>query len=94
MRSLNLLGLRVPTIVTVALFYVTLIVLLDRSHDLLPRFGPVDPRSLRNQAIERFIAFGIIPVALLLLMREDPRRFGLRLGDARRGSSCSSRPWR
>ncbi len=85
-RSVDLLGLRVPTIVTVALFYVALVLLLDRSHDLLPRFGPVDPRSLRNQAIERFVAFGILPVVILLLLREDPRRYGLRLGDVRRGA--------
>lgn len=84
-RMIDLLGLRVPALATVALLVVTVILLLDRSHDLLPRFGPVHPESLRNQAIERFVAFGVLPLAILLLLREDPRRYGLGPGDRRRG---------
>jgi len=70
---------------TLALAVVTILLLYDRNYDILPRFGPLDPRSLRNQAIERFVFFGVIPVLLLLLLREDPRAYGLRLGDWRRG---------
>lgn len=84
-RTVDLLGLRVPALATLVLFVVTVILLLDRSHDLLPRFGPVHPDSLRNQAIERFVAFGIFPLAILLLLRESPRRYGLGPGDRRRG---------
>jgi len=84
-RTFNLLGLRLPALATGALLLVSLILLLDRTHDVLPRFGPLDPRSLRNQAIERFVVFGMVPLALLLALREDPRRYGLRIGDLRRG---------
>ena len=84
-RTFNLLGLRLPALATAALLLVSLFLLLDRTHDVLPRFGPLDPRSLRNQAIERFVLFGMVPLALLLAVREDPRRYGLRIGDARRG---------
>jgi membrane protease YdiL (CAAX protease family) len=61
------------------------LLLYDRNYDVLPRFGPIDPRSLRNQAIERFVVFGLLPLVLLLLLHEDPRRYGLRIGDWRRG---------
>jgi len=84
-RTFNLLGMRLPAFATAALLLVSLILLLDRTHDVLPRFGPLDPRSLRNQAIERFVIFGLVPLGLLLAVREDPRRYGLRFGDARRG---------
>jgi membrane protease YdiL (CAAX protease family) len=84
-RTFNLLGMRLPAFATAALLLVSLILLLDRTHDVLPRFGPLDPRSLRNQAIERFVIFGMVPLGLLLAVREDPRRHGLRFGDARRG---------
>jgi membrane protease YdiL (CAAX protease family) len=77
--------MRLPAFATAALLLVSLILLLDRTHDVLPRFGPLDPRSLRNQAIERFVIFGMVPLGLLLAVREDPRRYGLRFGDARRG---------
>ena len=84
-RTFDLLGLRLPALATGALLMVSLFLLLDHNHDLLPRFGPVDPRSLRNQAIERFVLFGVVPLVLLALLRENPRHYGLGIGDARRG---------
>jgi membrane protease YdiL (CAAX protease family) len=58
--------------------------MLDRNYDVLPRFGPIDPRSLRNQGIERLVLFGLLPLGILLALREDPRRYGLGRGDVRR----------
>jgi membrane protease YdiL (CAAX protease family) len=58
--------------------------MLDRNYDVLPRFGPIDPRSLRNQGIERLVLFGLLPVGILLALREDPRRYGLGRGDVPR----------
>ncbi len=84
-RTISILGLEVPLLATFALALVTVLLLYDRNYDVLPRFGPIDPRSLRNQAIERFVVFGLLPLALLLLLREDPRHYGLRIGDWRRG---------
>ena len=84
-RTFGLVGLRLPALATAALLLASLLLLLQHNHDILPRFGPVDPRSLRNQAIERFVLFGMVPLGLLLALREDPRRYGLRIGDARRG---------
>jgi len=84
-RTFSLVGLRLPALATTAILLASLLLLLQHNHDILPRFGPVDPRSLRNQAIERFVLFGMVPLALLLALREDPGRYGLRIGDARRG---------
>jgi membrane protease YdiL (CAAX protease family) len=64
--------------------FLLLAVVLFRNYDVLPRFGPIDPRSLRNQALERVVLFGLVALAVLLALREDPRRYGLGRGDARR----------
>ena len=82
--ELNLLGLRVPALATAFLLLACALLLLDRSYDVLPRFGPIDPRSLRNQGIERLVLFGLVPLGILLALREDPRRYGLGRGDRRR----------
>jgi len=82
--ELNLLGLRVPALATAFLILSCALLMLDRNYDLLPRFGPLDPRSLRNQGIERLVLFGLLPLGLLLGLREDPRRYGLGRGDVRR----------
>lgn len=84
-RTVSILGLEVPLLATFALAFVTVVLLYDRNYDVLPRFGPIEPRSLRNQAIERLVVFGLLPLVILLLLREDPRRYGLRIGDWRRG---------
>jgi membrane protease YdiL (CAAX protease family) len=82
--ELNLLGLRVPALATAFLLLACALLLLDRNYDVLPRFGPIDPRSLRNQGIERLVLFGLVPLGILLALREDPRRYGLGRGDLRR----------
>jgi membrane protease YdiL (CAAX protease family) len=82
--EVNLLGLRVPALATAFLLVACALLMLDRNYDVLPRFGPIDPRSLRNQGIERLVLFGLVPLGILLALREDPRRYGLGRGDARR----------
>jgi membrane protease YdiL (CAAX protease family) len=82
--DLNLVGLRVPALATLVLLVTCAILLYDRNYDVLPRFGPLDPRSLRNQGLERLVTFGLVPLLILFALREDPRRYGLGRGDARR----------
>lgn len=84
-RTISILGLEVPLLATFALALVTVLLLYDRNYDVLPRWGPIHPGSLRNQAIERFVVLGLLPLVILLLLREDPRRYGLCIGDWRRG---------
>lgn len=82
--EVSVAGLAVPALASVVLLVTCALLLYDRNYDVLPRFGPIDPRSLRNQAIERVVVFGVIPLVLLLALREDPRRYGLGRGDTRR----------
>lgn len=84
-RTVNLLGLAVPLHSTAVLLGAVALLLISRTHDFLPAYGPTDPRSLRDKAIERFVLFGVVPLLVLLALREDPRRYGLGPGDARRG---------
>lgn len=84
--EVNLLGIRVPVLATLFLLVACALLLLDRNYDWLPRFGPIDPRSLRNQGIERVVLFGLIPLGIVAALREDPRRYGLGRGDLRRAA--------
>jgi membrane protease YdiL (CAAX protease family) len=86
LRTVDLLGLRVPGIATGFLLVACALLLYDRNYDVLPRFGPLDPMSLWHQAIERAVTFGVIPLVILLALREDPRRYGLGRGDLRRAA--------
>jgi membrane protease YdiL (CAAX protease family) len=83
--EIDVLGLRVPVLATAFLLLTCALLMIDRNYDVLPRFGPIDPRSLRNQGIERLVLFGLLPLGILLALREDPRRYGLGRGDVRRG---------
>ena len=73
-----------PALATAFLLLACALLMLDRNYDVLPRFGRIDPRSLRNQGIERLVLFGLVPLGILLALREDPRRYGLGRGDVRR----------
>ena len=66
----------------------TLIVLLDHAHDVLPRdvVGGRGPGDMRALALERLVLFGLVPLlTIVVLFRDDPRRYGLRLGSWRVG---------
>jgi membrane protease YdiL (CAAX protease family) len=68
---------------------VTLVVLADASRTFLPdaldSMGRT-PAVLRITAIERFLLFGLVPLAVVLLVfRERPSRYGFTLGDWRAG---------
>ncbi len=84
-RVVDLLGLRIPLHSAAVLLFATGLVLLNRAVDFLPAYGQLDPRSVRDKAIERLVLFGMAPLLALLALREDPRRYGLGVGDARRG---------
>ncbi len=84
----SILGLRLPARATVAVVVATLVVLLDHAHDVLPREVPAGrgPADMRALAIERLVLFGIVPLlTILVVFRDDPRRYGLRLGTWRLG---------
>ena len=86
-----MLGLRLPWRATVAITVVTLVLLVDHSRTLLP--DVVDslgrsPSGMRFIAIERFVLFGLVPLAVVVFaFRDRPSRYGLAIGDWRAGAA-------
>jgi membrane protease YdiL (CAAX protease family) len=88
-REIDVLGLRLPWRATVAITLVALVVLADFTRTLLPdelnALGR-SPVALRITAIERFILFALVPIAVVVAaFRDRPSRYGLALGDWRAG---------
>jgi membrane protease YdiL (CAAX protease family) len=88
-REIQVFGLRLPWRATLAIVVVTLVVVADASRTLLPdaldSLGRTPP-VLRITAIERLLLFGLVPLAVVLLVfRERPSRYGLTIGDWRAG---------
>jgi membrane protease YdiL (CAAX protease family) len=88
-RDVRVFGVDLPVRATTALLLVTLVLVLDYSRAFFPpeiqALGR-DAAASRYQALERFILFGLVPLAVLgLVFRDTPARYGLRLGDWRWG---------
>lgn len=86
-----MLGLRLPWRATVAIAVVTLVLLVDFSRTLLP--DTLDglgrsPPAMRLIAIERFVLFALVPLAVVVLaFRDRPSSYGVAIGDWRAGAS-------
>jgi membrane protease YdiL (CAAX protease family) len=89
----TVLGLRLPLRATVAVVAVALLLLLDyhgRLNGLVAALvggtGDTPADAKRVQSIARLVLLGLIPLGLVVLvMRDRPSRYGLRLGDVRAG---------
>jgi membrane protease YdiL (CAAX protease family) len=89
LRTFSLAGLELPVRASIAIAVVTFAVLFDYSRTFMPdeivRLGRA-PEAMRFVGLERFVLFGLAPLAaVLLLMRDRPSRYGLTLGDWRWG---------
>jgi membrane protease YdiL (CAAX protease family) len=93
LRTMTVAGLRLPVRATVAVLAVTLILLLDYHGRIdglveaaLGPFGDSVAASKRVQAIGRLVLEGLVPLAIVVLvLRDRPGRYGLRVGDWRAG---------
>jgi hypothetical protein len=87
--EVRIAGLDLPVRASVALFVVTLVVLLDYTRTLIPADILALGRSadaVRYQALERFALFGVVPLAVVIVgFRDRPARYGLQLGNWRWG---------
>ncbi len=88
-RTVTIAGLELPLRATVAIAIVTFAVLFDYSRTFIPSEVQAigrDATAIRYQALQRVIVFGAVPLLVILLaFRDDPRRYGMRLGDWRWG---------
>ncbi len=68
----------------------TLVLLVDHSRVLLPDAADSlgrSPIAMRFVAIERFLLFGLLPLAVVVLaFRDRPSRYGIAIGDWRAGA--------
>jgi len=86
-RLVRVAGLELPLRATVAVLVVTTVVCLDWSRTFIPpsvlelqRAAPAE----RYQAAERLVLFALVPLLLVIAaFRDDPRRYGLGLGNWR-----------
>jgi membrane protease YdiL (CAAX protease family) len=88
--EIRIAGVDLPVRGTVVLFVATLAVLLDYMGVFVPReiqaLGRT-PEVVRYQALERFVLFGLVPFAIVVIgFRDRPARYGLALGDWRWGA--------
>ncbi len=98
LRTVELLGLRLPVRATVAVIAVSLILLLDYHGRIdglvtavLGPFGSTPADAKRIQAIGRLVLEGLVPLSLVvLLLRDRPARYGLRIGDWRAGLAIAA----
>ena len=93
LRTVDLLGLRLPIRATIAIVTVTLILLLDyhgRIDDVVASIlGPGGGTAAdlkRIQGIGRLLLLGVVPILVILVaLRDRPSRYGVRVGDWRAG---------
>jgi hypothetical protein len=93
LRTLDVAGVQLPVRATVAIALVTFALLFDFSRTFLPEAVVAlgrSPDAMLAIALTRFVAFGLIPLAVVLFVfRDKPRRYGLSLGDWRWGSALT-----
>lgn len=77
--EINIGGLLLPTRETIVVVVASIVLLLDWYHVLLPIDSPL------ATSVDRAVLYGLIPLAVLLLMAERPSRYGLCIGDWRLG---------
>jgi uncharacterized protein len=88
--DIRLFGLSFPRRASVAVLAMTALILADQTRLLMPG-GPAGAEGLSGivgpVALARFVLFLVAPLAIVVLVfRDDPRRYGLRLGDWRWGA--------
>lgn len=88
-RTVELVGLRLPSRASAAVAIAIVALLLDYSRILLPSTIVALGRTadgLRGVALERFVLFAIVPLLVVVLgFRDRPSRYGLTLGDRTAG---------
>lgn len=93
LRVVRIAGMEMPLRAAVAITVTTFALLFDFTRTFIPE--PIQdlyrlPEAIRYQALERTILFGVLPLlVVLLIFRDRPSRYGLRLGDWRWGLSLA-----
>lgn len=90
LRTVRLAGLELPLRATIVVAVMTLAVIFDFSRTFIPDeliAYDRNPGMQRLQALDRVVLFLGVPLLVIVgLFRDDPRRYGLRMGDWRIGA--------
>jgi membrane protease YdiL (CAAX protease family) len=92
----NLLGLRLPWRPALAVVLSTLLLTFDFYYDVLNELAPAGGfgGTLRNLALDRLALFFVLPILVIVFVfREQPVRYGFRLGDWRAGLKWTLGTW-
>ncbi len=91
LRAVDVVGLRLPVRASVAIAVVTFALLFDYSRTFVPdSVAGTGPTAMLTIALERFVLFGLIPLAVVVLaFRDRPSRYGLTLGEWRWGAGLT-----
>lgn len=88
--DVKVLGLRFPLRASVAILAVTALIVVSQLGWFLPvaeAFSELSPPNLDALSVQRFLLYLVAPVAIVVLgFRDQPGRYGLRLGDWRWGA--------
>ena len=92
-RTVTLVGLELPIRAGLAVAVTILVILFDYSRTFIPesiKAVGLSAEGLRYQSIERVVLFGLLPLAIVVLVfRDRPARYGLRLGEWRWGAALA-----
>ena len=90
LRTVTLVGLRLPVRASVAIAVVTFALLFDYSRTFIPGGANAGrgPDAMLMTSIERVILFGLVPLLVVLFgFRDRPSRYGLTIGEWRWGAA-------
>ena len=90
LRTVTLVGLRLPVRASVAIAVVTFALLFDYSRTFIPGGANAGrgPDAMLMTSIERVILFGLVPLLVVLFgFRDHPSRYGLTIGVWRWGAA-------
>ena len=92
-RTVTIVGVELPLRAGLAVAVTILVILFDYSRTFIPesvKAVGLSAEGLRYQSIERLVLFGLLPLAIVvLLFRDRPTRYGLRLGEWRWGAALT-----
>jgi hypothetical protein len=94
LRTIDIVGLRLPIRSSIAVAVVTFAFLFDYSRTFVPDdiVGPGRlPAAMAATSVERLVLFGLIPLAVIVFaFRDRPHRYGLTLGEWRWGAPLAA----
>lgn len=86
LADVRLVGLALPIRASVAVLAATALIVADQLRLLVPTGARAGVAVLEPVNVERFVLFLVVPLGLIVLgLRDNPARYGLRLGDWRWG---------